>query len=416
MVDMLGRGDAIPLNRALELLDNTTFTKPEIERIPLEDICGRILAEAISSDEDLPHFSRSTMDGYALKAEDTFGVTETLPAYVKVIDEVSMGKTPSFHIARGEAAKIPTGGMLPAGADAVLMFEHSQPFGGHDIEVLKALAPGDNVIHKGQDISKGAALLFRGHKLRPQDMGALAAIGICNVLVYKKPVVSIISTGDEIIPPGRPLNGAEVRDINSYNLSGLLLNNGAMPSRKGIYRDDFNTIYSIVTEAVKTSQMVLITGGSSVGTLDMTGKIIDRLGRPGVIFHGVAVKPGKPLIAGCVDGTPVFGLPGHPAAVTVSFEVFIKEVLRRLTGELQGESGTCKNIIKARLTSNISSQPARTDFIWVKILNKDGELYAQPVLSKSGLIASLVKADGVIEIPADKRGLDKGDEVIVRLF
>ncbi|MEO5361149.1 MAG: molybdopterin molybdotransferase MoeA [Nitrospirota bacterium] len=404
----------IPLQKALELLDNVAVVTPEKERMPVEDICGRILAETITSAEDVPHFARSTMDGYALRAEDTFGVTETLPAYIKVTNEVFMGKTPNFYIDRGEAAKIPTGGMLPDGTDAVLMFEHTQTFGEADIEVLKAIAPGDNVIQVGQDIHKGATLLHPGHKLRPQDMGALSAVGICEVCVYKRPVVSIISTGDEIIPPGRPLNGAEVRDINSYNLSGLLLNNGAVPARKGIFRDNYDTIHDIVTEAVKTSQMVLITGGSSVGTLDMTARIIDSLGRPGVMFHGVAVKPGKPLIAGSVNGTPVFGLPGHPAAVTVSFEVFIKPVLRRLKGELADESS--KNILRARLTSNIASQPARTDFIWVKVLNNGGEFFAQPLLSKSGLISALVQADGLIEIPTEKRGLQKGDEVLVRLF
>ncbi|MBF0515727.1 MAG: molybdopterin molybdotransferase MoeA, partial [Nitrospirae bacterium] len=365
-------------------------------------------------DEDVPHFARSTMDGYAVSAEDTFGASETLPAYIKVSNEVLMGKTPTFHIARGEAAKIPTGGMLPEGTDAVLMIEHTQSFGDSDIEVLRSLAPGDNVIQKGQDICKGAPVLARGHRLRPQDVGALAALGVTDVLVYKRPRVSIISTGDEIIPPGRQLQGAEVRDINSYNLSGLLHNNGAVPLRMGIFRDDHDTIVNIATEAVATSQMVLITGGSSVGTLDMTAKIIDSLGRPGVLFHGVAVKPGKPLIAANINGIPVFGLPGHPAAVTVSFEVFIKGVLRRITGESEKE--TNKNTIRARLTSNVSSEPARTDFIWVKVMGKDGEYFAQPVLSKSGLIASLVKADGVIEIPADKRGIQKDDEVIVRLF
>ncbi|MBF0567563.1 MAG: molybdopterin molybdotransferase MoeA [Nitrospirae bacterium] len=415
MIDMLGRADAIPLSKALELLSNTVFTAPAIEKSPIEDTCGRILAESITSNEDVPHYARSTMDGYALKAEDTFGVTETLPAYIKVTDEIIMGKTPNFHITHGEAARIPTGGMLPSGADAVIMFEHTQPFGDSDIEVLRALAPGDNVIQKGQDVSKGAALLCRGHKIRPQDMGALAAIGISEVLVYRKPIVSIISTGDEIIPPSMQINGAQIRDINSYNLSGLLLNNGATPVRKGIYRDDYDAIRAIVSDAIKTSQMVLITGGSSVGTMDMTERIINGLGSPGVLFHGVAVKPGKPLIAGCVDGVPVFGLPGHPAAVTVSFEVFIKEVvLKRLTGELLNE--TYHNIIRARLTSNIASQPARTDFIWVKILNKDGKLYAQPILGKSGLISTLVTADGVIEIPSDRRGLEKDEEVLVRLF
>ncbi|MBF0487034.1 MAG: molybdopterin molybdotransferase MoeA [Nitrospirae bacterium] len=416
MIDMLGRADVIPLNRALELLNNTVFVVPEIEKAPIEDVCGRILAESITSNEDVPHYARSTMDGYALRAEDTFGVTETLPAYIKVTNEVIMGKSPLFHISHGEAARIPTGGMLPSGADAVIMFEHTQPFGGSDIEVLKSLAPGDNVIQKGQDVSKATALLCRGHKIRPQDMGALAAIGVSEVLVYRKPIVSIISTGDEIVPPGIPIEGAQIRDINSYNLSGLLLNNGATPIRKGIYGDDYDTIAAVATEAIKTSQMVIITGGSSVGTMDMTERIINGLGSPGVLFHGVAVKPGKPIIAGCVDGIPVFGLPGHPAAVTVSFEVFIKAaaVLKRLTGELLNE--TYHTNIKARLTSNIASQPARTDFIWVKILNKDGGLYAQPILGKSGLISTLVTADGVIEIPAERRGLEKDEEVLVRLF
>ncbi|MCG6552362.1 MAG: molybdopterin molybdotransferase MoeA, partial [Candidatus Magnetominusculus sp. LBB02] len=407
MPDMLGRAELIPLYEAYKLLDNAAFKAPETVEIPLEDACGAILAETVTSPEDVPQFARSTMDGYVLRAEDTFGASETLPAYIKVINEVFMGKAAAFSISHGEAAKIPTGGMLPEGADAVLMFEHAQPFGDSEIEVLKALAPADNVIQKGQDIGKGELLLRRGHVIRPQDMGALAACGLSDVRAFKRPIVSIISTGDEIVPPGKALRDAEVRDVNSYNLSGLLQNNGAVPVRKGIYKDDFNAIHDVVSEAVKTSQMVLITGGSSVGTLDMTARIIDGLGRPGVLFHGVAVKPGKPLIAGAVNGVPVFGLPGHPAAVTVSFEIFIKRVLRRLTGEVNNEPSADRNVVTAKLKLNIASQPARTDFIWVKILNEDGQLYAQPILSKSGLINSLVKADGVIEIPADRRGLQK---------
>ncbi|HCC69366.1 MAG TPA: molybdopterin molybdenumtransferase MoeA [Nitrospiraceae bacterium] len=420
MKDMLGRGNAIPVEMARELLlKSITHTLPdEVEKEiddPMSLPSGMILSRDIFSPEDMPGFSRSTVDGFAVKSEDTFGATEGFPAYLNQIGEVVMGAEPAFKLDKGNAAKIATGGMIPDGADAVVMLEHIQEVNENLIEVLKPVAPSENVIQAGEDIKKGEIVLEKGSRLRPQDIGALAGLGITKVWLYKKPVVSIISTGDEIVHSG-PLKLGQVRDINSYNLSGLITLNGGQPVRKGIFPDNYNEIKNAASSSIKESAMILITGGSSVGTKDMTVRVINDLGLPGVLFHGVSVKPGKPIIGGIVNGVPVFGLPGHPAAVTVCFELFIEPVLRALTGEKPCISQTIRKTVKARLTKNLASSTGREEHVRVRIEEIDGEMWAVPILGKSGLITTLVKADGTVVIPLKKQGIEKGEEVEVKLF
>ncbi len=326
-----------------------------------------------------------------------------------------MGEKPEFSVKRGTAAKIPTGGMVPEGSDAVVMLEHVQCAHQGLIEVLKPVAPGENIIAAGEDVRKGDLILKRGHRLRPQDVAALAGIGVTAVTVYEKPKVSIISTGDEIVPAGSSLLPGQVRDINSYNLAGLILESGGIPLRKGIFRDVYADIRAALEESLKESSVAIITGGSSVGTMDMTAKVIDSLGSPGVIFHGVTLKPGKPTIGGVVNGIPVYGLPGHPAAVTVCFDLFIRPVLEMLTGI--GEKGYLKQrTVKARMARNVSSGAGREEHIRVALQERYGELWAEPVLGKSGLIRTLVMADGTVVVPSQARGIEEGETVEVVLF
>lgn len=417
MRDMLGREELITVEKALELLLNyTPFKRPAEINLPIEDSYGMIISKDITSPENLPAFNRSTVDGFAVNSADTFGSTESLPSYLVIKGEILMGEEPDFQIKKGEVARIATGGMLPEGTDSVIMLEHTQQIDEGMIEAIKPVAPGENVIKAGEDSKKDECVLKRGRRLRPQDVGALAGLGITDVWVYEKPRVSIISTGDEIVPADKPVKAGQVRDINSYSLSGLILNAGGIPAKKGIFSDKYDIIRNVVEGSLRNSDMVLITGGSSVGTKDMTARVINDIGKPGVLFHGVSIKPGKPLIAGIVNGIPVFGLPGHPAAVTVCFEIFIKPVLENLSGFDEDRFDKEKRIIKARITKNISSGPGREEHIGVALKEMDGEIWAIPILGKSGLITTLIKADGTAVIPLRKPGVQKGEIVEVRLF
>ncbi len=417
MRDMLGREELISVERALELLlSYAPYKMPDKIVLPLDESYGLITSEDIIAPEDLPSFNRSTVDGFAVNSADTYGATENLPAYLNIKAEILMGEEPKFKLERGEVAKISTGGMLPEGADAVIMFEHTQFVEENMIEVLKPVSPMENVIRIGEDAKKGEYIFKSGHRLRPQDVGALAGLGITKIQVYKKPIVSIIATGDEIVSPDQPLRPGQVRDINSYTLTGLILDKGAIPVKKGLFVDDYEIIKNVVIESLKNSHMILITGGSSVGTKDVTEKVINDIGKPGVIFHGVSLKPGKPTIGGIIDTIPIFGLPGHPAAVNICFKIFIEPVLDLISGSRENSFYKQKNFIKARIAKRISSSPGREEHIGVKLEDRNGEIWAIPLLGKSGLITTLTQADGTAIIPLRKLGVEEGEIVEVRLF
>jgi molybdopterin molybdotransferase len=414
MRDMLGRGEAVSVEDALRIIRESLPPKvPKSVSSPIEESYGMVLSKAVVSPEDLPAFPRSTMDGYAVLSGDTFGASEGSPAYLNVLYEVRMGEVPGFDLKAGEAARIATGGMLPGGADAVLMLEHAQMADEKMLEAQRAVAPGENVIQMGEDIRTGAKVCERGRRLRAEDVAVFAGLGITGVSVYEKPKVSIISTGDEVVPPGTQLKPGMVRDMNSYILAGLVLDEGGVPLRRGIVKDEFGLIQNELRRSVEESDMVLITGGSSVGTRDMTDKVVAGLGR--VLFHSVSLKPGKPTLAGVVGDVPVFGLPGHPRAVSVSFDVFIRPVLGRLSG-LEGDG--LKELgasVRARLSKSVHSASGRQDRIPVLIEERDGELWAEPLLGKSGLLSTLVRANGVLAVPHKKLGFDRGEVVEITL-
>lgn len=414
MKDMLGRAEAVTVDEAIRLLKENIVFKTSSEEVVIEEAYGRVLFDDVISPDNLPGFNRSTVDGFAVISSDTFGATESMPSYLEVKGEVLMGEEPSLKLKKGESIRIATGGMLPEGADAVVMLEHVQPLDERLIEVIKPVAPKENVITFDEDIRKGEVIIKKGQRLRPQDVAALAAVGIAEIRVYKKPVVSIISTGDEIVPVRSPVRPGKVRDINSYNLAGLITLSGGIAVKKGILRDDYNLIRGVLEESLLDSDMVLITGGSSVGVRDLTEKVINSLGTPGVLFHGVNLKPGKPTIGAVINGIPVLGLPGHPAAVSVCFELFAAPLISLLSGERKKSLRT--GTIKARLTKNISSTQGRQEHIRVSLEERDGEFWATPILGKSGLIRTLVLADGTIVIPSNLRGIEAGQEVEVTLF
>lgn len=415
---MFNKNYLLPSEALKLIIDSVSECGLSTERLPLEKCYGYITASDIVSPEDLPAFARSTVDGYALNSKDTFGARETSPAYITIRHEILMGAVPNFDLKNVEAAKIPTGGMLPKGADAVVMLEHAQIISDDMIEVMRSVAPNENIIQKGEDIKKGETVLTKGHRLRAQDIGALAGIGITEIDVFRKPIVSIISTGDEIVPASSTLNLGQVRDINSFTLAGLIMEHGGIPEKKGIFKDEYEIIKNIIQESLKYSDMVLISGGTSAGTKDMTAEIINDIaqiyGGAGVLFHGVSLKPGKPMIGGMVNNKPILGLPGHPAAIVVCFDLFIKPLMERLSGLNSNKNFT--KTINAKIAKNIASAAGREDHIRVCLEDKNGELLAIPVLGKSGLITTLVKADGIVVIPQNKLGLDAGEDVEVKLF
>ncbi len=404
---------AITIKEARETIGKY-FSPPRTgEKVPLLSALHRCLLHDVAAADDVPGFDRSTMDGFAVRAKDTFGASEGLPAYLEVAGEVFMGEKPAGELKAGQAWRISTGGMLPPGADAVVMVEYTEELDENTIGVVRPVAPGENVIRRNEDFSAGDLILPAGHRLRPQDLGILAAAGITTVEVRTPLRVGIISTGDEVVPPEEKPGPGQVRDINSFTLYGAVRECGGEPRLYGIVGDNFRQLKERLAGALAENDLVLLSGGSSVGARDVAAAVIDALGRPGVLFHGVSLKPGKPTIGAAIEGKPVFGLPGHPASALVVFELLVAPLIR--FGGYPREP-FWEFPVRARLTRNLRSAAGREDYVRVKLALRNGELYADPVLGKSGLIATLVKADGLAKIPAGKEGVEAGEWVAVKLF
>ena len=390
------------------------FPRVATEYVSLNQATGRILAEDIVSDIDLPDFPKSIMDGYAVRASSTFGATEGNPAYLDMIGAIAMGETPDFSIGRGQAARISTGGMLPDGADSVVMIENSEILDDSSIEVYRSVAPGQNILEQGEDIKKGFPLLSNGQRLRPQETGLLAALGRRTVCIYKKPVIGIISTGDEVVPVDvKPALG-QIRDINTYTLSGLVEKTGAIPLTYGIVKDNIDDLFETCKLAHLQSDMVLISGGSSVGTRDFTIDVLSAMSDSRILVHGISISPGKPTILAESQHKAVWGLPGHVVSAMIVFHIVVMPFIEHISGLNTAGSKGIK--LPAVLNRNVSSAQGRTDFVRVRLIEKNGDLFAEPILGKSGLIHTMLQADGLIEIGANTEGLDKGSDVKVMLL
>lgn len=387
------------------------FTKTGYEDILLSNTFGRILREDIVSDNDLPGFKRATMDGYAINAGSSFGASEANPAFLAVKGSILMGQVPDFSLGAGEAAKISTGGMLPAGADSVVMIEHTEALDDTAIEVYKSIAPGQHIIDRGEDFKKGEKVLVKGREIKAAEMGLLGAYGKETIRVYKKPVISIISTGDEIVPVGREPEPGQVRDINSYTLAGLVKEAGAEPLLMGIVKDDYDLLLNTCQKALEKSDMILLSGGSSMGMRDFTLEVISALPKSEVLVHGVSLRPGKPTILARAADKAVWGLPGHVVSAMVVFTTIVKPFVEFISGFLPGYSPGMK--LPAKLTRNLASVQGRVDYVRVRVIDKDGGVWAEPVLGKSGLLNTILKADGLVKIGRDVEGLDKGEGVEV---
>ena len=391
-----------------------SFPVVDSEMLPLASAEGRVLAAAITADLDIPGFTRSTMDGYALQGAATFGATESNPGYLTVVGSVAMGEQPGFRVGPGEAVRIATGGMLPQGADAVMMIEHTEALDDNTIEIYKSVAPGQHVVAKGEDIALGQTLLMSGQPVRPQEAGLLAAMGCETVRVFCKPRIGIISTGDEVVPVGEVPGPGQIRDVNSTTLSAMTVAAGGQPRVYGIVQDNFERLKTTCARALAENDMVLISGGSSVGMRDFTIEAFEAQAEAQIMVHGVSISPGKPTILARSGNKPMWGIPGHITSAMVVFRVLVQPFVAYLGG--LDDRFRRVFTIPCRLARNLSSAQGRVDFVRVRLEHGDGELFAEPLLGKSGLIHTMVKADGLVRIPAHVEGLDKGDRAAVEII
>ena len=388
----------------------------ESEELDVASCLGRVLAEDVHAPHPLPDFQRSTVDGYAVRAGDTHGASDSLPAYLTVIGEVPMGNTPAFEVSAGQCALIHTGGMLPPGADAVVMLEYTQTAKKNEIEIFRAIANGENLIRIGEDVAQGQMVQPRGTVLRPAEIGGLMALGVTQVDVMKRIRVGLISSGDEIIDPHHAPRPGQVRDVNSYTLGALVGKSGGVPIYYGIVSDTFEALQETVGRALVECEVVIITAGSSASTRDMTADVIRALGQPGVLVHGINTRPGKPTILGACNGKAVIGLPGNPVSALVNGYLFVVPVIEKLLGVLPKPRAT----VLARLTINLASQAGREDWWPVKLtenaVSQTIHYDANPIFGKSNLIFTLAAADGLMRIHPDATGISAGEVVEVILI
>lgn len=386
------------------------------EPLGLREVLGRILAQDVRAPHDLPGFDRSTVDGYAVRARDTFGATESLPAYLKLVGEVRMGDAPGFEVTTGACGRIGTGGMIPRGADAVVMVEHTRLVDAHTVEVGRAVAPGANVLGHADDAAAGEVILAAGHRVRPQDVGLLASLGHTEVEVVRRPRVAILSTGDEVVPPDAEVRLGQVRDVNGPMLEALVTAIGGEALRLGHVPDDLEALAAAVRRGCAEADVLLVSGGSSVGVRDLTIQVFEQVAGAELWVHGVAVKPGKPFIWVQAGQQPLLGLPGQVTSCFVSFHLLVAPLLERLQGRAPRPFPGFGRV-RARLDRNVSAAPGRALVARVRLSrSSDGALVAEPVPGRSGLLRSLVRADGFVWVPLGAEGKEKGETVEVLLF
>ncbi|MEJ2353191.1 MAG: molybdopterin molybdotransferase MoeA [Anaerolineales bacterium] len=409
----------LPPQAALNLLLENLPHEIESEEVESSAALGRVTVSPVIAQHPLPSFPRSTVDGYAVRAANTHGASESLPAYLNLVGEVPMGGSPDFALSPAECALIHTGGMLPSGADAVVMIEHTQSARKAEVEVLRSVAVGENILKVGEDVAKGQEVIPAGTRLRPAEIGGLMALGVTHVQVARRPRIAILSTGDEVVPPDREIGPGQVRDINSYTLSALVERAGGEPVRYGIISDRAGDLLAAASRALRECDTLVITAGSSASVRDLTSQVINQLGPPGVLVHGVDVRPGKPtILAVCKEqessrSKPVIGLPGNPVSALVIAGLFIVPVIEKQLGIKQARP---EPVVQARLTLNLASQAGREDWVPVRLLPDEAGYQAEPIFGKSNLIFTLGRADGLLRIPPDATGLSAGELVEVILL
>lgn len=387
-----------------------------VETVATREAARRVLAADLKAPGDLPHFDRANMDGYAVRAADTFGASPSVPMYLRIAGSIEMGEAARAPLRKGQAMRIATGGMLPRGADAVVMVEHTDEVGDGTVEIQRGVSPWQHVLRVGEDIARGAPVFARGRRLRPQDLGALTGLGLTRLRVVKRPRVGLIATGDEIVPPDKQPRPGQVRNVNQFSLAAMAREAGAVVTDFGVVPDRADRLRKALATALARTDVVMLSGGSSVGVKDLTTDVITSFPRSQIVFHGISVAPGKPTILARALDKPVVGLPGHPVSALVIFDLFGAPLLRVLGGEDPITAFAPRAVTRARLAQNVASQPGREDYVRVRLEERDGARVAQPLPGKSGAIFNLVSADGLVCIPASAEGIDEGVEVEVRLF
>ena len=404
MLIVIDPGEVLPL------IEKEFPERPaESELLSLDHAVNRVLAYDIRSEIYVPDFNRSLVDGYAVAARDTFGCSDAIPAVLPIAYQVHMGESPSLTLTPGTCVAIPTGGAVPDGADAVQMLEYTEDYGDGTVGICKPAAPGNHMVYRGDDISPGDLLLHAGHTLLPKDIGALAALGCTQVSVIPRIRIGIISSGDELIPAGEQPAPGQIRDVNSHLLQALLSSPRASVKSYGIVSDRFEDLVRVLQDASASCDLILLSGGSSAGEKDLSRRAIEELGD--VLFHGIAMKPGKPTILGRINHIPVFCLPGHPAAAYFVTALFIKPLANRMAHH---QPPPAKQ--HAVLSENISANHGRAQYNLVRLEQHSETCYAYPIHSKSGLITSLARADGYICIPRDSEGIPAGSSAEIFLF
>lgn len=386
---------------------------PAVETVGFEEALGRVLAEDLSSKDSIPGFRKSTVDGYAVMAKDTRGVTESIPVFLDVIEEVAIGIQPEKTVGPGQAVYVPTGGMVPEGADAMVMIEYCEKFDDTSIAVYNSVSPGRSIIMEGEDIMSGAQFLKKGKIIRPQEVGVMASAGVTEVQVYKPWKITIISTGDELVDAKQKPEKGQTRDINTYSVSSISRNHGFEIIDRKVLKDDKEILTAAISKAMAESDVVICSGGSSQGEKDHTADVMDQLSNEGVFTHGIAIRPGKPTILGYDEKTETIlvGLPGHPAAAMLVFELMVIWLYRQLTGQKEAPKTL------ARISENVAGGAGRTTCLLLELTEgEDGIYIAEPVLGKSGLMTTLTRADGYTLVHGDTEGLKEGELIRVTLF
>jgi putative molybdopterin biosynthesis protein len=404
----------LTLDEAQQVIHQRFKPKPSgVEEITLLEACNRVLAEDVTATMNIPPFNRSTVDGYAIKAVDTFGADENKPARLKVCGTVTAGEPTKITVTRGTAVEIVTGAPIPEGADAVVMAEHTERK-DNDLYVYSAVAKDENIMKAGADIKKGEKVLKAGQLLGSREIGVLAALGMAKVNVYAIPRVAVLSTGAEITEPGGRLPLGKIYDINAYSLTAAVLESGGKPVYLGVFPDDITELQKALRQALASADMVITSGGVSVGPKDVMPQTLDSLGKPGVIVCGIATKPGKPTTVALIDGKLVFSLPGHPTSALLVFHLLVRPIVQRMVGIKAGKSLRVKAVAAMRMFP----AKGRRTFIMVKLKRDEANrLMAAPVpTGLSGAITTFAKADGFVEIPENQQFIDANEEVTVHLF
>ena len=404
----------VPPGQAFATLARGCSQIERTEIVPLADALGRVNAADIFAGETLPSFARSTMDGYAVRSADTHGASEQSPAYLELTGDVPTGVVPRVIVVPRTAVRIHTGAMLPEGADAVVMVEDTNQH-GPDVEVLAAAAHGENVLTIGEDVARGALAIPAGRRLRPADVGGLAALGITALKVRARPRIAILSTGDEVVPTAAAPGPAQVRDVNATTVAATVERAGGIAVHCGIAPDEEGALLTAARAGLEDADALVLSAGSSVSVRDLTGRVVDALGRPGILAHGIAIKPGKPTVIALCDGKPVVGLPGNPASALVVAWRIVRPLVRLLGGEaVDDDAFGDERELDAVLDLSVPSRPGREDYVPCT-LERDaaGALHAMPVFGASNLIFTLVRADALIAVPLDRSGLAAGERVRV---